>query len=202
MSKSKRIKVQIPTINSRDEAEAVMNELALAANNQRKFLAARDAEILRLNTFYERPLYQCADSIHTKTEQLRAWAETNRDQFPNGRKSIDFVSGVLGFRTGTPKLALLSRRWTWEKVLAGLKLRRLVDFVRTKEEVNKDAILETYTPGSPHDDSTLASWGVRVTQDESFFIEPKLADMDARQVASPARTSESARPRAQQSEAA
>src|SRR5690349_6652578 len=116
-----RIKIPLHTIATREEAESVMNDLACITNRQRKLSAWRDAQVLRINEGYELEMAECVQALQTKTEALKNWAETNPDQFPKGRKSIELLSGVLGFRTGTPKLALLTRAWTWEKVLTALK---------------------------------------------------------------------------------
>ena len=178
MSKS-RIKVKLPTIATLDEAEAVMNELALTANNLRFFIAGRDAQVLKVNESFAPEISTCEMVVNEKTDILRAWAEASPDQFPKGSKSLALAAGTLGFRTGTPKLALLSRAWNWEKVLAKLKsLRMFPNFVRTKEEVDKEAIISTH--GTKFN-AEIANFGVKVVQDESFYIEPNLTDTDARQ---------------------
>jgi phage host-nuclease inhibitor protein Gam len=181
--KKTRIKQTLTILRSRDEAEGCMHDLAAAVNNQRKLSARRDAEVLVINRKYEASLAQCASFIAARTDQLRAWAEANPDEFPKGRKSIDFVTGILGFRRGTPKLALLSRAWTWEKVLAQLKKLCWSHFVRVKEEVDKDSILSAYS--NPDNipaylDEDFKRFGVKVVQDESFFIEPNLTEPETR----------------------
>ncbi len=177
MSKS-RIKVKLPTIATRDEAEAVMNELALTANNLRKIIAGRDAAVLRVNESYAKDIAACEESISGKTDVLRAWAEASPDQFPKGLKSLALAAGTLGFRTGTPKLALLSRAWNWEKVLA--QARSLIPaFIRSIPELDKAAILAQRDEGILQ--FAIKACGMKVVQDESFFIEPKLTDTDARQ---------------------
>lgn len=166
---------QIPT--TRDDAEALMNELANIANNQRLLQSRRDAEVLAINTKYEAGLSQCAEELKARTELLHAWAETNTDQFPKGLKSIKFTSGTLGFRTGTPKLSLLSRAFTWEKVL---DLARKSGWVRTKVEVAKDTILAEHSAGTL-DAEALRRLGLKVVRDESFYCEPDLSAFEPRQ---------------------
>ena len=174
-----RIKVKLPTIATLEQAEAAMNELVSAENDRRKIVAARDSEILIINESFGPDITQLEELVAEKTNALRAWAEANPDVFPKNRKSLDLNSGVLGFRTGTPKLALLSRAWTWAKVIAAVQDAGFAFFVRTKEELDKDAIIAEVRAGR----SGLATQiGVKVVQDESFFIEPKLTDTDARQV--------------------
>ncbi len=42
--KTKRLKIALTAIATRDEAEAIMNELAVTANDQRKLTAQRDQQ--------------------------------------------------------------------------------------------------------------------------------------------------------------
>lgn len=176
---TKRLKPSIPILHTRDDAEFTMNELANVANNQRQFTAKMDAEILAVKVQYEAALAACALELQIKTESLRVWAETNPDQFPKDRKSIQFTSGLLGFRTGNPKLSLLNRKWKWETVLGVLKTAGL--WIRTKEEIDKEAILAEYAAGK-YCSGTLSPFGLAVTQEESFYIEPDLTPSTPRQI--------------------
>jgi phage host-nuclease inhibitor protein Gam len=179
-----RIKVQLPTLLTRDDAESTMRELAIALNAQRAHIVERDSKVLAINKTYESALATLDESIKVKTDSLRAWAESNPDVFPKGRKSLDLVCGVLGFRTGTPKLSLLSRAFNWERVLALVK-QLWPAFIRIKEEVDKEGILSMHSQAEDKSaaDAELKRLGLKVVQDESFFIEPDLTDLDARQSA-------------------
>lgn len=178
MKKTNRIKVALPAIKTREEAEAVMNELAGTANNKIKFTAQMDAEILKVKERYEGNIAVCDADLTAKTDALRVWAETNPDEFAKGRKSIEFSTGTLGFRTGTPKLALLSRAFTWEKVTSLVEVF-LPNFIRQKPEVDKESII------AQRDEleklGALTKCGVKVVQGESFFVEPKLTEVETRQ---------------------
>jgi phage host-nuclease inhibitor protein Gam len=177
MSK-KRIKVELntETLNTREDAEASMNELALAENNKRKFIAARDAAVLKVQENSAPLITQCEQFIEAKAAELQAWAESHPEAFPKGRKSIDLAAGTLGFRTGTPKLALLSRAWNWKKVTDALMVH-LPNFIRSAPEPDKESLLAQREELAP----MFPLIGVKVDQGESFFIEPNLTDTDARQ---------------------
>lgn len=182
--KNKRIKIQLPNLATRADAEAAMCDLAISANILRFLTAERDAKVLAINEEYESDLGKANAQLASLTDALRVWAETNPGEFQKGRKSIDFLSGILGFRTGTPKLALLSRAWNWDKVLDAIKLRAFA-FIRTKEEVDKEAILAFVSagpePAAELEAKILRPIGVKIVQGESFFIEPALTETDARQ---------------------
>ena len=170
-----RIKIALPTITSRDDAEAVMNELANTANNKRLLTARLDKAVLKLQEEAAPAIALCDEAIKEKSDLLRAWAEANPGQFSGGRKSIIFMTGTLGFRTGTPKLALLSRRFNWESVLANVQ-RLIPNFIRNKPEIDKEAIL------AQRDDEVLVqaitACGMKIVQDESFYVEPNLTDTE------------------------
>ena len=178
-----RIKISLPTITTRDEAEATMNDLALAENNRRNLITQRDEAVLLINTRYETSLAAYADSIKEKTETLRAWAEANPDAFPKDRKSIKFLSGTLGFRTGTPKLALLSRAFNWERVLQLVK-QYWPGFIRIKEKIDKEGLLAMHsqTENKLASEADLKRCGLKVSHDESFYVDPDLTQFETRQV--------------------
>ena len=176
MSKT-RIKIPLPALATREEAEAAMNELAQAANFKRKLAAQRDKLVLEINRRFEGDFADLETALALKTDLLRVWADAHPEEFPKGRKSLDMLSGTLGFRTGTPRLALLNRAWNWEKVTAAV-CQFLPNFVRSKPEVDKEAILGQRDEAAIQ--AVLPRCGLKVSQDESFFVEPKLTALDER----------------------
>ena len=183
MSKS-RIKIKLPVITTRDEAEAVLNNLALTDNNKRKITALMDAEILAAKNKYQSQLAECELAISNYWQQLNAWADAHPEIFPKGRKSVAMLSGTIGFRTDTPSLVLLNRSFTWAKVLAALIKARWRKFIRTKIEVDKEAILSrcgTLEKPTKFQRTVLPELGLKILQEDNFFVEPALTDTDGRQ---------------------
>lgn len=178
-----RIKINLPLLATRDDAEFTMNELANAANNKRKLVARMDAAMLKIKDEAAVGIALCDDAIKEKSDALRAWAESHPEEFPKARKSITFLAGVLGFRTGTPKLSLLSRAWNWDKVLEAVQARAF-QFTRTKTELDKDAIIAFAAASTGPEDKAdieakvLRPIGVKIVQDESFYVEPNLTDVE------------------------
>jgi len=170
-----RIKIKIQTPATREEAEAVMNELALAENNKRTLAAKLDREILAAQERVAPALARCDEVVREKSAALKAWAEANPQLFAK-RKSVDLLAGTLGFRTGTPKLALLSRAWNWDTVTEAVG-HFLPNFIRSKPEVDKEAILAQREEEAIK--FILPKCGLKVTQGESFFVEPNLTEAGA-----------------------
>jgi phage host-nuclease inhibitor protein Gam len=172
MSKNRIKKSLTPAVQSRADAETRMFHLAEAANERQALIAEMDEQLLAIKKEYEADIGQLELRIGEATADLEAWALAHPEEFGK-RKSIEFLSGVLGFRTGTPKLALLNRSWKWETVTAAVE-RMLPNFIRSHTEVDKQAILGQRDELAEF----LPGVGLRVVQDDGFYIEPKLTQKE------------------------
>lgn len=172
----KRIKLSAPILRSRFEAEATVREICELKTAYAMAEAEMNAAVTAAKKQFEDHFAPIEKRILEKSSLVQAWAEANPAEF-NGAKSLDLVHGLIGWRTGNPQLKTLSG-WTWDRVLEHLKEYTAYDeFVRSKEEVNKQAILDardTFVGG------VLRSIGVKVIQEESFFIAPKLEQSETR----------------------
>lgn len=181
MTMSKRIKSKGPPIQTRDQAETVLGLIRAQVITRNAMAAARELELKAVDDRFKDDLLQLGTEIQTNTEMLRAWAEGHPGEFGDAR-SLQMAHGVVGWRTGNPALKPLAGL-TWERVLE--KLRNLTPykgFIRSKEEVDKAAILAMREDLLPQD---LRHMGVRVVQEETFYVDPKLDEVvDTRQVVS------------------
>jgi len=107
---------------------------------------------------------------------LEAWAAANPQEFPRDRKSIDFVHGAIGFRTGTPKVKKGRRFPNLEAVAEAMrKLPWARKYVKqAAPTVNKPALIADRDKLTAEQLNTL---GLAIVQDESFFVEPKCEDL-------------------------
>lgn len=171
----KRIKLKGPAIKTREEMETLVGQIAAQQNFISQTTTLMDQRIIEVRAEYEQQIAGAQEDLKPLMEAARSWCEANGDAFA-GKKSIEMVQGIVGFRTGTPKLKTLAG-WTWDRVLE--KLRTTCrEFIRTKEEVDKEAII-----GARENllDGDLRNMGVKIVQDESFFVEPKLTPVENRQ---------------------
>lgn len=171
MSKKKpaRIRRTGPALTSRFAAEAELGALAAATAERDRLVAKLEAELTDVRQRYEEKIDTQQEAIDAATDRLQAWAEANPDEFGD-RKSLDLLHGTVGFRTGNPALKTLSG-WTWDRVKEKL-VGGLAAFVRTKTEPDKEGIHGAYQRGELSD-AQLREIGLRIVQDEAFFIEPK-----------------------------
>lgn len=165
--KTTRLKQSAPAIKTREEMEALVGEIAALTLEQRELRAEMDGRIMDVRAEYEAQLVGIDELCKAKLALAQDWAEAHPEEFGK-RKSIEMVHGLVGWRTGTPKLRTLAG-WTWDKVREALRAVAPA-YIRTVEEVNREAIIANReTLGA----AALKAIGVRVVQDESFFVVPK-----------------------------
>lgn len=163
-------------ILSRETAERALGELSDSIFKRDGLKAEMERRILAVRNEYEKQVFELDLQVDIGMKRLEQWATENPAEF-GGKKSIDMLHGTLGFRTCPPALKTLSK-WTMKTVLKALKDAGLTAFVRTKEEVDKDAILAEHAAKDDAGESRLPAeklrtFGLQVKQDETFFVEPK-----------------------------
>lgn len=177
--KNNRIKLKAPTIKSREEIEALVGDLARLTNFQQQTTALMDQRITEVRAEYETQLAEAEQQKAALMEAARQWAEANPEEFGK-TKSIEMLHGTMGCRIGMPTLKTLSG-WTWDRVLEKLRtVPAYAVFIRTKQEVDKATILDLREDLL---DGDLRAMGVRVVQDETFFVEPKLTEVETKATA-------------------
>jgi phage host-nuclease inhibitor protein Gam len=105
-------------------------------------------------------------------EVLEMYAKEQKDNWGK-RKSLDLLHSVIGFRTGTPKVTK-DKKFTWEGVLELVK-EKFPSLVRVKCELDKEAII------SMREDAAFLNLQnacyVDVVQEETFFVEAKMQEL-------------------------
>ena len=176
MSKN-RIKVpalKVPA--TRAEMEELAGRIAQLKIEVQSITASMDRQIANIREALAPGLGELESQIAAAMESARAWADANPGEFGKA-KSIDMTQAVIGFRTGQPQLKRLSG-WTWDRVMEKLRTPGWSAFIRSTEEIDKQALLnERKTIGADR----LREAGVRVVQEETFFVEPKLTDVETRE---------------------
>lgn len=152
-----------------DDVEQMMAAYATADAARRKITAQLDAEITRLREKYAPALDRENERCDEAEEQIASWAELNKEAFGE-KRSMVLTHGTIGWRLGNPAVKLRAR------VRAEAALERVranaPEFIRRTEELDKQAILAAYAARGLTD-AQLEPLGLRITQTERFFVEPK-----------------------------
>ena len=104
--------------------------------------------------------------------ELKAWAESDSSSWET--KTYETPAGRLGFRLSTPAVKLIKKIAKSFKASVELLRGDNSGFIRTVEEVDKEAILAA----ARHDDfdeAALRKCGLQVDQEDEFWIETEAA---------------------------
>ena len=177
---AKREKKVIITGVSREAADEAFANYAKADAQSAKITADIELQCAKIREKYANRLAELEDEKEKAFDTLQAYATENQAELFTKKKSLEMAHGVIGFRTGTPKLKTL-KGFTWASALQLVK-EFLPGYVRQTEEIAKDKLLadrsaelklnDVATPMSEH----MAKCGITVAQDETFYVEPKKED--------------------------
>lgn len=165
MASRVKVEVTLPRVNSLEEADMLLSEIAARKRNVALVLAGMNESIDALKV---KASAECAEplrEIEVLEQALARFAEDNKEALFTKLKSRALAFGEIGFRAST-KAALLNRKWTWERVLEALKGKELFKYIRTREEVDKDA-LRGLAP------EKLEEVGVKLKKEDGFYYELK-----------------------------
>ena len=166
---AKREKKVIITGVTRDCADEAFASYAKADAQSAKITADIELQCAKIREKYATRLAELEEEKTKAFETLQAFATENQAELFAKRKSLEMAHGIIGFRTGTPKLKTI-KGFTWASELQLVK-EFLPDYVRQTEEIAKDKLLadRDATDMLPQ----MAKCGIQVAQDETFYVEPK-----------------------------
>ncbi|MBK9333866.1 MAG: host-nuclease inhibitor Gam family protein [Ignavibacteria bacterium] len=166
MAKTKPQTDQRTTLKSWEEVDTALKAIAVIRNKvsqeenvlNEKILKAQEASM---------PIIERMKSEEIGLERdVQLYCEQNKTLFDESR-SRELNYGIVGFRKGTGALKTL-KGFTWEAVKSVIKSSKKFkdEFMRVKEEIDKNAILSS---GLKPDQ--LAKLGVHIFQEDNFFID-------------------------------
>ena len=130
--------------------------------------AKSDAQLQKINADIE---LQCAKYREKYADKIATLSE-ERDKAFDTLQAFATENGVIGFRTGTPKLKTL-KGFTWASALQLVK-EFLPNYARQTWDIAKDKLLADRDAEQMAD--SMAKCGIQVVQDEAFYVEPKKED--------------------------
>ncbi len=163
--RAKRTAVSFPVPQSRDEANTAIRLIGTDQRELARIEADMNDEIAALREKYETTAQPLRDAITARIDGLQMWAEANRASLTrDGKvKSAQLPAGEISWRVTPPAVTVRGM----DAVLTRLNAMGLTQFIRKKEEVNKEAILET-PPAHP----VRQVEGITITQREEFAVVP------------------------------
>lgn len=164
-----RIKKTIITGVTREQMEEAFGQYALADAEVQSITASMDQQFVAIREQHADRLAMLEEQKSKALEVMQVFATENREELFSKRKSMETAHGVIGFRTGTPKLKT-KKGFTWAAVLELLR-KFGKDYIRATEEIAKDKLLADRD--SDECQQLMDDCGIMVAQDETFYVEPK-----------------------------
>lgn len=181
----KREKKVIITGVTREAADEAFAVYAKAAAQSAKITADIELQCAKIREKYALRLAELDDEKTRAFDTLQSFATENQAELFTKKKSLEMAHGVIGFRTGTPKLKTL-KGFTWASALQLAKKFLPFTYIRQTEEIAKDKLLadrdlkEVAVYDTPTCDprvvtmlEAMAACGIQVVQEEAFYVEPK-----------------------------
>ncbi len=166
------VKLVVP--QSREEAEAWIRQIGDHRREVVRIETAMNDEIAVVKDKYEQQAKPYRDDVEALIEGLQAWAIANREQLTGGgkRQSVELATGMISWRVLPPRVTIRKA----ENVIDALKKLGLQRFIRTREEINKEAMLDDQEAARLVPGVTIGSAG------ETFNVDPFETELEAAKV--------------------
>lgn len=164
MSKKTRIKAATTEApQTREETQTWIKDLGDVQRELARQTTAMNDEIGVITERYKGPLNTLTDRAKALQKGIQAWCEAHRAELTQGKgKTANLVTGEVSWRQRPPSVVIRGA----EAVLEALRSLGLERFIRVKEEINKDAMLN-----EPDLAATVAGVSLRKGA-EDFVIKP------------------------------
>jgi phage host-nuclease inhibitor protein Gam len=165
-TKKTRIKtaaVEHPVPQSREEVIEAIAEIGTAQRERDRIQADMNDQLSKLREQFEAEAKPHAERIVELTQGVHLYCEAHREELTNAGKvkTHAFASGEVKWRKNPPSVAIRAA----EVVIETLKRLGLGQFVREKEEINKEAILADI-------EAVKNIKGITIAQKEDFIVQP------------------------------
>lgn len=165
MAKSTKIKAvaTLPACQSKSQVQDFIRTIGDKSRELSRLETTMNDEIAEITNDYAEKINPLKLEIEQLTGAVQIWCEANRSKLlEKGLKTANLITGEVSWRIRPPSVNIRGK----EAVIEKLKSLGLTQFIRTKEEPNKEAMLEDVTAVKDVKGITIVS-GV-----EDFIINP------------------------------
>jgi hypothetical protein len=164
--KATRIKTDTFAVSyqTRDEVETAIKEIGDLNRELERLAIEQNDKLAAITEEYAPLMNEVKEKLAPKQDAVQAWCESRRDELTqNGKtKTGSFNTGEVQWRQRPPSVGIRGV----DSVLDSLKMRGFTQFIRIKEEINKEAMLN-------EPDTAASVPGVTIkTGVEDFVITP------------------------------
>ncbi|MFQ1050200.1 host-nuclease inhibitor Gam family protein [Avibacterium paragallinarum] len=163
MSKT-RLKSDTIRYQTREEVEIAIKDIGDLQRELQRLATHQNDELAAITEKYAPKITALQEQMKPLQKAIEVWCEANRAELTqNGKtKTGSFNTGEVQWRQRPPSVSIRKA----DEVLARLRALGFTQFIRTKEEPNKEAML-----AEPNIASTIAGITIK-TAVEDFLIKP------------------------------
>ncbi|MFQ1046610.1 host-nuclease inhibitor Gam family protein [Avibacterium paragallinarum] len=163
MSKT-RLKSDTIRYQTREEVEIAIKDIGDLQRELQRLATHQNDELAAITEKYAPQITALQEQMKPLQKAIEVWCEANRAELTqNGKtKTGSFNTGEVQWRQRPPSVSIRKA----DEVLARLRALGLTQFIRTKEEPNKEAML-----AEPNIASTVTGITIK-TAVEDFVIKP------------------------------
>jgi len=170
MATTRRTKRPAASIyTSKEDVDKAIAHIAQLQRTRARISTTLDRRVAKLNEMAKIELEPITADLNATVKEVVLYVEQNRNELTNDGsiKTVRFTHGVVKWKFTPPAVTIRNAK----AVLAALKRLELNKFIRTKETVNKQAMVS---------DKELAVTidGVSITQYEQLIITPTKTQLD------------------------
>ncbi|KUJ73904.1 hypothetical protein AVO42_00340 [Thiomicrospira sp. XS5] len=164
---------QYQAASSHEEVEDLIKELGEKRREIVRIEATMNDKVADIKHEHEMQAQPIKDDIEQIIYAVQAFAEVNRSELTNNgkTKTVKFATGEFAWRARPPKVSLRGK----PKILDALKKLGLQRFIRTSEEIDKEALLKEKDVATQVTGITISSAG------EDFAINPYELEIEGKQ---------------------
>jgi phage host-nuclease inhibitor protein Gam len=159
-----------PAPQNREEADEFIFKLGQLQRDRIDLETAMNEALAAAKLEHENLGKPLAEEIAALMASLQTYCEAHREELCPGKlKTVKFGNGEISWRSRPPKVTL---RGGIEKIIAWCKTHGLALFVRTIEQVNKEAMLD-------YPDRAMKVPGVSIASaGEDFIVKPLQSELE------------------------
>ena len=124
---------------TREDVELAIKQIGDLQRQLESVAIEQNNELANITEKYAPKIAELQDQLKPMQEAVQAWCESRRDELTNNGKTKtgSFNTGEVQWRQRPPSVGIRGV----ESVLESLRTLGLTQFIRVKEEINKDAML-------------------------------------------------------------
>jgi phage host-nuclease inhibitor protein Gam len=168
----KKAKITPLIVTSREAMEAIVADIVSLKLDHVQRTALMEKEIADVQKRHQEGILTVAQQIQIKEAGVYTYCQAHRKELFADKKSLDLLLATIGFRDNPPSVEKATRKDTWDDIARRLETTEWgKDYLReVAPEVSKVKLLADREKLSV---DQLREVGVKIDQDEEFFIKPK-----------------------------